>query len=97
MNLLHKGEFAGNLPKLTMVDYGVTILRPLIFISENEIKAFSKQQGFARIVCKCPVGQESYRRKTDDLLSQIETLYPNARANLAQAALMFGSQKAARP
>lgn len=97
MNLLHKGEFAGNLPKLKMIDYGVTILRPLIFATEEEIKAFSKQQGFARIVCKCPVGQESYRRKTNDLLEQIETLYPNARANLAHAALLYGSDKAKRP
>ncbi len=96
MNLLHKGEFAGNLPKLQMVDYDVTILRPLILVSEEEIKAFAKQQGFARIVCRCPVGQDSYRRKTDELLTQIETLYPNARANLAQAALLFGSDKAKR-
>jgi tRNA(Ile)-lysidine synthase TilS/MesJ len=97
MNLLHKAEFAGNLPKLKMIDYGVTILRPLIFVSEESIKAFAKQQGFARIVCRCPVGQNSYRRKTDELLSQIETLYPNARANLAKAALMFGSDKAKKP
>ncbi|NGX59312.1 MAG: tRNA 2-thiocytidine biosynthesis protein TtcA [Chlamydiae bacterium] len=32
LNLLHKAEFAANLPKITMVDYGVTIIRPLLYI-----------------------------------------------------------------
>ena len=39
MNLFHKGEFAGLLPQITMVDYGCTIIRPLILIEEKEIIA----------------------------------------------------------
>lgn len=96
MNLLHKGEFAGNLPKLTMHDYGVTIIRPLIYVNERDIKTFSQQQGFLRITCRCPVGQTSMRRKVDDLLNEIEELYPNARENIAKAGLLYGSDKASR-
>lgn len=94
MNLLHKGEFAAMLPKLHMHDFGITILRPLIYISEAEIKEFAKMYGFARISCRCPVGQNSLRRKTDDMLREIEELYPNARANIASAGLLYGSKKA---
>lgn len=94
MNLLHKGEFAGNLPKITMHDYGVTIIRPLIYISEQEIKTFAKQHNFLRITCQCPVGQNSMRKQVDQLLVDIETLYPNARANIASAGLRYGSDKA---
>ncbi len=94
MNLLHKAEFAGNLPKVPMHDYGVTIIRPLIFIAEDEIKEFAKMYGFARITCQCPVGQKSLRRKVKDLLGQIEEIFPNTRANLAQASLLYGSRKA---
>jgi tRNA(Ile)-lysidine synthase TilS/MesJ len=97
MNLLHKGEFAANLPKLKMVDYGVTIIRPLIFISEEEIRAFAKLHQFARITCQCPVGQHSMRKKVDQLLDEIEELFPNARANIASAGLLYGSQKAIVP
>lgn len=96
MNLLHKGEFAGNLPKIRMHEYGVTIIRPLIYVSEAEIKTFAQQQGFMRITCQCPVGQNSMRKKTDLLLDEIEYLYPNARANIAQASLLYGSDKASR-
>lgn len=94
MNLFHKGEFAGLLPKLHMTEYGITILRPLIYISENDIKEFAKMYGFARITCRCPVGQNSVRKKTDALIDDIETLFPNARSNIASAGLIYGSKKA---
>ncbi len=94
MNLLHKGEFAGMLPKVPMHEYGITIIRPLILATEQDIITFSKHFGFARITCRCPVGQNSARKKTDHMLKELETLFPNARSNLAQASLKYGSKKA---
>jgi tRNA 2-thiocytidine biosynthesis protein TtcA len=95
MNLMHKGEFAGMLPKVPMHDYGVTIIRPLTFISEQEIKEFAKLYQFSRITCQCPVGQESLRREVKDLIKLLEETFPNLRTNLAQASLSYGSTKAA--
>ncbi len=97
MNLLHKAEFAANLPKVRMLDYGVTIIRPLIYTPEQEIREFAKLYGFARITCQCPVGQNSLRKKTEELLAQIETSFPHARENLAHAAHQYGSKKALLP
>ncbi len=97
MNLLHKAEFAGNLPKIRMHDYGVTIIRPLIYLAEQDIRTFAKQKGFARIRCGCPVGQHSMRKKADQFLQEMELIFPNARQNIAQAGLLYGSQKAATP
>ncbi len=97
MNLLHKGEFAGNLPKIHMYEYGITIIRPLIYIGEQDISNFAQQNGFMRIMCRCPVGQNSMRKKVKDMLEEIEVLYPNARENIARAGLLYGSNKAAKP
>ncbi len=94
MNLFHKGEFAGNLPNLFMQRYHICIIRPLIYVAEREIIDFAKMYGFARITCRCPVGQNSMRQKTKELLQQIETLFPNARDNIALAGLLYGSKKA---
>lgn len=94
MNLMHKGEFAGNLPKVPMHEYGVTIIRPLIYMGEDEIREFAKMYGFARISCQCPVGQVSLRRDVKDLLKQLEETFPNVRTNLAQAIHTYGSDKA---
>lgn len=97
MNLLHKGEFAGNLPLIKMMKYGVTLIRPLIYVKEKEIVEFAKQRGFLRALCRCPVGQNSLRKQVDRLLDDISELFPHARQNLAQAGLLYGSQKASIP
>jgi len=94
MNLLHKAEFAGLLPKITLHTYGVSIIRPLIHLAEKDIVTFVKQYGLAGSTCQCAFGHLRLRKKTDKLLEMIEELYPHARSNLAQAALNFGSKKA---
>ena len=94
MNLFHKAEFAAMLPKIEMSDYGVMIIRPLIYISEAMIREFAKLYGFARIVCQCPVGQSSMRKKTKDLLTLIEEQFPHVASNLSQASFLYGSTKA---
>lgn len=94
MNLFHKAEFAANLPKVPMHDYGVTIIRPLIYIAEEQIREFAKIYGFNRITCQCPVGQNSIRKQTENLISVLEETFPRIRNNLLQASLLYGSNKA---
>lgn len=96
MNLLHKGEFAGMLPVVPMIKYGVTILRPLIDISEQTISSFAHAMGFLRTVCRCPVGVNSQRAKAEQLLKQVEAVFPHARLNLARAGHLQGSKGALR-
>lgn len=96
MNLFHKGEFAANLAKVPMHDYGITIIRPFIYVSENDIKEFARLYGFARITCQCPIGQDSLRKQTEKWISLLEQTYPNVRENLSQASLNYASNKALR-
>lgn len=97
MNLLHKGEFAGLLPKIPMLYYGITIIRPLILADEQNIRSFVKEYGLLRATCQCPRGQQSMRKKTEQLLCQIEELYPHARSNLITAIAQNGTTKALMP
>ncbi len=97
LNLFHKAEFAANLPKVPMHDYGITIIRPLIYIDEESLRNFAKHYGFARITCQCPVGQNSKRKVVDQIIRDIEAHFPHVRGNLAKAGLLYGSDKAATP
>ncbi len=97
MNLLQKAEFAGNMPKIHMKHYGITIVRPLIYVPEDDIRAFAKDEGFMRIMCRCPVGQNSLRKRAKDVLEEMELTFPKTRHNLALAALLHGSKKALEP
>lgn len=94
MNLLHKAEFAAMLPKVPMYDYGITIIRPLIYVPEESLIQFAKLYEFSRAVCQCPVGQKSMRKTVKNLLKKIQENFPNAVDNLATASRTHGSQKA---
>lgn len=97
MNMLHKGVPAGMLPKVPMQHYGVTILRPMILCSEQDITLFAEQYGFRRITCQCPVGQTSKRKGMEQLLQSMEQHFPNARNNLSNISLEWGDKSALQP
>lgn len=94
LNLLYKGEFAGLLPKIKMHRYNITLIRPLIFIEEEKIREFAKENGFLRFTCQCEKGALSMRKKVDQLMTHWEEDFPFIRSNLSSAALRWGSDKA---
>jgi tRNA 2-thiocytidine biosynthesis protein TtcA len=96
LNLCQKGEFAPMLPKIKMYRYGITIIRPLIYVCQKDIMQFAAHYEFLRARCNCPMGGQSQRKKTDDLLVQMEKIFPHVRSNLALAGLLYGSDKAAK-
>jgi tRNA(Ile)-lysidine synthase TilS/MesJ len=77
-----------------MYDYGVTIIRPLIYVPEESLIQFAKFYEFSRVVCQCPVGQKSMRKTVKNILKDIQEKFPNATDNLATVSRTYGSQKA---
>jgi tRNA 2-thiocytidine biosynthesis protein TtcA len=94
LNLLQKAEFKAMLPKIKMHKFGITIIRPLIYIREHDIKTFAKENDFIRIRCNCPKGSISNRKVVDNLLNHMEEFFPKTRSNLALSAMLYGSNKA---
>jgi tRNA(Ile)-lysidine synthase TilS/MesJ len=94
LNLWQKGSFEGILPKLYMQKYGITIIRPLIYIRETDIVSFAKNNDFMRQICKCPRGQVSKRKEAANIIAMSEEAFPLAKRNLSSAVLTYGSQKA---
>jgi tRNA(Ile)-lysidine synthetase-like protein len=94
MNLFHKAEFEGMQPKIEFHKYKVTIIRPLIYVTEKEIINFAKQNDFLKIICKCPLGQTSKRKEIDKIINNINKSFPNIRKNLSRASFVYGLKKA---
>lgn len=94
LNLANKGEFAGMLPKIRMVAFKKTIIRPLIYVPEEQIVAFANHYGFSRITCQCPIGQNSKRKVVAEQLKSLERDFPYIRSNFAHALKIHGSTKA---
>lgn len=94
LNLLHKAEFEGMLPVLKFKKFDVSIIRPLIYVEEDEIIQFAKYYNLLRTYCKCPIGQTSKRKDVKKIIDDIEKTFPNTKTNLSQASFVYASKKA---
>ncbi len=63
MNMLHKGQISGMLPRLKYDKFPVSIIRPLALCEERQIVAFAEEKGFRSAACTCPYGVDSKRRE----------------------------------
>ncbi len=63
MNMLHKGQISGMLPRLKYDKFPVSIIRPLTLCEERQIVAFAEEKGFRSAACTCPYGVDSKRRE----------------------------------
>ena len=95
MNLFHKSEFAGMMPNITFTNFDNTaIIRPFIYVPEEMILSFAKQNNFLKSVCRCPFGENSNRKKIAKIINETEEFFPNLKTNLSKSALLYGSKKA---
>jgi tRNA 2-thiocytidine biosynthesis protein TtcA len=94
MNLFHKAEFEGMLPVIKFKKFNVTIIRPLIYVEENEIINFAKHYQILKTFCKCSIGQISKRKEVKKIIDEIQKKFPNIKSNLSKASFNYGSKKA---
>src|SRR5690606_154250 len=73
MNMFFVGRTAGMPPKLFADDGRNTVIRPLCFVSEDDIARFASLEGIPRIPCNLCGSQENMRRKEiKSLLKSLE-------------------------
>ena len=81
--------FAGNLSTFAPVSYmdrsKMTVIRPLIYASEKEIKKFIKRSNITVMNKNCPMDGISKREFMKDLIYKLSIEIPNVRANLMGA------------
>ncbi len=81
--------YAGNLNTFAPISYmdrsKVTLIRPLIYAPEKEIRKFIKRQGIEVMPKNCPMDGISKREDMKEKLYQLSLEIPNVRANLMGA------------
>ena len=71
MNMAYKGEMSTMLPKLKYDNYPYTVIRPLAYVQESEIIAFSEKMDFKRISCACSFDTTSKRHPARDAINAL--------------------------
>ena len=82
MNLFLTGAFSTFGPSTYMDRSKITVIRPLIYLPQKEIKKFVKRENIATMKKNCPMDGVSKREYMKDLLYKLSCDIPMVRANL---------------
>ena len=88
LNQFFIGRTASMAPKLQADDGKNTVIRPLVYASEEMIKAYVTKKGFPVICCQCPImcGETVHgdykRRMIKKLITELEVLIPQIKNSL---------------
>lgn len=85
MNLIFQGRFYAFPPVTKMEDSGLTVIRPLMFVTETEVKGFEKKQGLPVMKNPCPVDGKTKREEIKNLLKDMNRKYPGVSRKIFSA------------
>lgn len=75
MNLLSGGTLGCFSPRTYLDRRDLTLIRPMVFLSEQDIASFAALEGLPVVKSRCPVDGCTNRQQTKELLRRLETSY----------------------
>jgi tRNA 2-thiocytidine biosynthesis protein TtcA len=86
LNLFFAGQLKAMPPKLISDDGRHVVIRPLLYCAEDDIQAYSDQQGFPILPCNLCGSQENLQRKVvGRMLAEMEKDHPGLRTSALAA------------
>lgn len=85
MSILYSGQVATFLPKTYLDKTGITVIRPLAYIREKDIKGFIKKLGIEPLSSPCSLDGYTKRSETKELIKELRKQNPHVFAHLAAA------------
>ncbi len=82
MNMIHKGSISSIPPKLNMFENKFDIIRPLLMLSEEQLRNYADIMKFPKEKKDCPFDEQTMRHQTKELMEYLETMNENARKNI---------------
>ncbi|WP_430933548.1 tRNA lysidine(34) synthetase [Saccharicrinis sp. 156] len=82
MNMLMHGNISSIPGKLSMFDGNIEVIRPLILLTNNEMKEYARIKQFVSLKKECPYEDHTLRNTTRQMINQFEKLNPQAKINL---------------
>lgn len=85
MNLFAGATLGCFSPKSYLDRSNVTVIRPLIFVKEQEIEAFVRTEQLPTIPSSCPVDGKTHRQDVKELLAQLSQTYGDVSEKITDA------------
>ena len=72
LNMFYHGEFAAMNPAQKLFKGKLTIIRPLCYVEEENMRKFAKESNFPSQICRCPNSDTSKRRMMKEFVKKVE-------------------------
>ena len=82
LNLFFHGEVSAMCPKQELFGGKLTLIRPLAYAQEKEIKSFAAAYGIPAQKCRCPHSGRTNRALMAKLISNVERVCPDVKTNI---------------
>lgn len=85
MSMMFNGTIASMPPKLSMFDDTFTLIRPFIYLSNEDTLQYAAFRDFRKQKKNCPYERATNRNAVGEIIRQMEVLSPHIRGNLFAA------------
>ncbi len=85
ISMLFEGHYNVFKPKTYLDRIGLTVIRPMIYISERDIELLSKSLSIPVIEKSCPADGNTKRDEVNNLVNEIEQKFPGARQKMVHS------------
>lgn len=82
INMAYHGNISSMPGKLSMFEESITIIRPLILLTNKDTAEFANIRKYPKLKAACPHENQTQRETARQLVQQLEKLHPKARKNL---------------
>ena len=90
LNILYAGSFKTMVPKVKAENFeDITLIRPMIYIHEEDIRRIMKSNGIECMTCGCRIASNelpSKRREIKKLIKDLKEIYPIVDQNIFKSA-----------
>ena len=87
MSFLFEGRIHTFAPVTYLDCSGLTVIRPLLFLYEGDVKGFVKEYNLPVVKSPCPVDGSTKRENVKNLIGEINHQYPGAKARMIRAVI----------
>lgn len=85
MSILYSGQLTTFLPKTYLERTGITVIRPLVYLRESEIRSFIKKRGIQPVPSPCSLDGYTKRAEIKQLIRDLQKKNPHVFTYLAVA------------